>query len=242
MSFLGDVIGDFSEGPLPPVFCLGGCGLEVTRGSWTCPECLARVAKEEHSAALNKAWNTIPEGLRWSVSLTGPKVLAAVTDHDALARAREIAADLPAHPLVTLVGPQGAGKTTIACALMRAWMNRGRAMTDQPKERVRSRGTRFVRVEDILREHSSTRLGGHVESLDIARNASVLVLDEVGRGKDTFAVIADLLGERHGNRRPTILTTPHLTAETFAEFTGDGGFARRVFDDATVLRVRKGGR
>lgn len=220
-----------------PHRCFAGCGAIVQKGSDTCSACTKARIEAEHNDALRRAWSTVPELLRWA-SLSVPKMSAWVKDSAALNRAREISADQIWRPLILLTGEPGAGKTTLACALMREWMLPGARRAASHRARDRAHKARFAAAHRLVRDRAESRLGDHVVDIDLARAASLLVLDEVGRGVDTHAVIFDLLHERHDSGRPTIMTTPFKSSEDLAAAT-DGGLARRVFDDSLVIHVRK---
>lgn len=220
-----------------PRRCFAGCGAVVTRVADTCAPCAARRVAEEHEAACMRAWHTAPPVLWW-VALEHPQIRGWVRDVAARESALALVDELHSHPLVTFTGEAGAGKTTLACALLREWVSLGFGASS-PRARSMARRVRFDTAQDLIRERTETRLGEHVIGIDLAREASVLALDEVGRGMDPHGVIFSLVSERHRAGRPTIITTPHLTAKDFAEKTRDGGLTRRVFDDAKVIEVRR---
>ncbi len=221
-----------------PLRCEAGCGVEVRPGARLCAACGTKRAAAEHTEAVKKAWHTVPMSLRWA-GLDSPKLAQWVRDEAAIARVRQLAADLAGNPIVTLCGPAGAGKTTLACALLRQWVRLGASPSAPPAMRLMARRARFAAVQDLLHDRAETRLGEHVVSIDLARQASVLVLDEVGRGKDPQGVIFGLLHARHRERRPTIMTTPFASASELAADARDGGLARRVFDDGQRVDVKK---
>lgn len=218
--------------------CSGGCGAQVARRGDYCAVCTPKRLARDHADALVQAWSTVPYTLRWA-SFLDAKITSWVRDTAAVDKARELADDAEAHPFVTLLGDPGAGKTTLACAMLREWVRLGARPSSTAARRGRARRARYVSALDILRDRSESQLGQHVPSLDLAHHASVLVLDEVGRGSDPHSVIFGLVHERHRDGRPTIMTTPYLTASAFALATRDGGLARRVFDDSECIEVRK---
>lgn len=215
---------------------------QVARLGCLCPKCEAEEKDRARAVDIGKAWATVPESMRWVDlvdKVVAKKMETWVKDHDALKAAGALVHDLPAHRIVTLTGDPGAGKTTLACALLRSWIRLGARKSAKWAEYDRSRTARFDTVMDLLADRSATRLGEDVPSIDRAEKAGVLVLDEVGRGRDPHQIIFGLVHKRLRDCMPTIFTTPHRTVEELAHACGDGGLARRVFDGATVIHVRK---
>lgn len=233
MALAAGVTADDLDGPPR---CFAGCGAEVSREGKSCPACETKRLEADRAEQVRRAWGTVPQTLRWA-SLADPKLAAWCRDAAAVARVQQIAGELDVHRTVTLTGEAGAGKTTLACALLREWIRRGARKGASPADMAIARKARFAVATDLVHDRAVSRLGEHVPSIDLARQASVLVLDEVGRGKDAHGVIFGLLHERHREGRPTIITTPALTLGELAAATQDGGLARRVFSDATVVHV-----
>lgn len=221
-----------------PPRCFSGCGAVVARLAATCSACGERIRAGEHDEAVKRAWGTTPSSLHW-VHLWHPQIGTWARDSGALARTRDLAKDLGALRFVTFIGEPGSGKTTLACALLREWVRLGAKVSAPAAARHVARRVRFAAAQDLLQDRSDTRLGEHVVSIDQAASATVLVLDEVGRGKDPHGVIFSLLHERHREQKATLITTPHSDATALAAATGDGGLARRVFDDGQRVDVRK---
>lgn len=223
--------------------CFGGCGLEVERGGAECAPCVSRRLRSEHAAGLGRAWRTVPESLGWAGFAPHPQRAGGrrlsewVRSPSAVQKAHEWAKAPQEKAILTLTGKPGAGKTTLACAVMREMMRRGVAFEAPWAARAFARRSRFESAARIVSDRTETPLGEHVASLDLARAASLLVLDEVGRGLDTHKVIFSLLYQRHAHRQPTVITTPFRDTAELAAATGDGGLARRVFDDALVIQV-----
>lgn len=224
-----------------PPRCAGGCGAVVARWSSACAACDADRVAKEHAEAVEKAWSRkdggVPEKLQWA-ALDHPSFARKVRDAAARQKVRDIAARLEQRPLVTIVGPSRAGKTTLACMLLREWVRRGMADDASPRAKHMARNIRFAMAQAIIDARATTRLGEYVRDLHLAYNASVLVLDECGRGKDTHKCIFSVVFHRHSLGLPTIVTTPCLSAAALADETGDGGLAARVFDEGERVEVR----
>src|SRR5439155_8790871 len=96
-------------------------------------------------------------------------------------------------PLVTLRGGMRAGKTTLACCMLREHIRRGAKTSASPRDVWHARRARFVTTCDLLRERDETRLGDdHMPLLEACERASVLVLDELGGAPDPRGVIYGL--------------------------------------------------
>jgi hypothetical protein len=223
--------------------CFGGCGLEVSRGGGECEPCLRRRLQREHFGAIQFALETIPPTLRWAAfrphqgRANGRLLTEWVRDPSAIQQAQEWAAVPRQSGMLTLVGKSGAGKSTLAAAVMRELMRPGVLFETPYASRLHARNARFEHAFHIVGERARTSLDVPLVCLEVARNASILVLDEVGRGLDTFKLIFGMVAERHAMSRTTVMTTPFATSEEMFAATGDGALARRVFGDATVIQV-----
>ncbi len=229
-----------TAGPPKCFFCHGP---QVRRSGDLCPKCQAAADAKDRGERIRAAWATVPEELQW-VNLrkkeAREKLALWVRDAVAVESVDALSKDIVAHPTITLVGEPGSGKTTLACALLKEWIRLGASTSSTGKDFDRARTARFVSAHKILLEQKGARLGEHVVSLDLAMTAGVLVLDEVGRGKDNFGLVFDLVEHRKQSRKPTIFTTPFQTSEELHRACGDGGLARRLFDaPATVVHVKK---
>ncbi len=228
---------DLSGADGPPV-CFVCHEAVVMRTADTCSDCATKKFLDERRAALLDAWNTVPASLRGWCSLTSPKLVQWVPDRDARAAVAKVMQEPWAHRFVTFTGPAGAGKTSLACALLCETMRQG-AVPDASRGAIwTAQKARFAAAPKLIEDRAATQLGVRVDSIERARFASVLVLDEVGRGKDTHNVIFDLVYHRHAQALTTIITTPYPDEAALAH-VADGGLARRVFADATVIEVRK---
>jgi len=97
---------------------------------------------------------------------------------------------------VTLFGGAGVGKTTMAVDLAWRWFCR---------ETKPASALLFRRGTALLRE----ALAGSPNA-ERARNCPLLILDDFGHGlanRTAWAILGDILAERHAWQRPTILTT-----------------------------------
>jgi DNA replication protein DnaC len=141
---------------------------------------------------------------------------------------------------VVIVGAAGAGKTSLATALLVDRVNRSLALT--PKRSPDSSSRRspvglFTNTFEIAKARREHRLGdGEAHTVALAISARILLLDELGSESDgNNTAVAELIHARHEQDRPTIFTTP-FTAQQLAARYGDG-IARRVFENAVVIRL-----
>jgi hypothetical protein len=96
---------------------------------------------------------------------------------------------------VTLFGGPGVGKTTLAVELAWRWL----AQTPEHDTALFRRGTALLR-ETLAGSPYAER----------ARRCGLLILDDFGHGlahRTAWAMLGDILAERHAWERPTILTT-----------------------------------
>lgn len=228
---------ELSAGPR----CFGGCGTPVARLAAECPECCTARRQKEHQAGLRVSLDSIPEGMRW-VSFKELDAKRYVRDAQALATARTIPRYFRARTgpkLITLVGPPGAGKTLLATAMLRACIDMGFSCESETRDKFLARGARYYGADKLIERGKRLSFGEHFTELDIARTASVLVLDEIGHIADPLYAMFPMVDDRLQRGRPTIFTTPHADSASLAASCGDAGLARRVFDDALVIQVRK---
>jgi hypothetical protein len=209
------------------------CGVPVPRVGRECLACISARARAERAEGLNRAWSTVPETLAW-LAFDAAGVEAWVLD----VAARAAAKDAFGLPLVTLRGEPGAGKTSLACCMLREHVRRGARASSTPREIWHARRARFVTTCDLIRERDERRLGDdHLPLLEACERASILVLDDLDRASDPRRVIHGLIHARHRHGRQTIVTTA-LTREECARHH-EPGIARRLFDDGLVIEVAK---
>jgi hypothetical protein len=232
---LADLLRALEGAPTGPPICRTCGAVVVRRLGADCPPCAEAAAAAERREAITRAWKTTPDVLHW-VAFDAPGLDKWVTDATAIAAARGA---LDAR-LVTLTGPNRAGKTVIACCMFREHLRRGARKKASPRERVHARRGRFETTHTLIREREETRLGEeHMPVRDVCEHASLLVLDNLEDANDPHRVIYTLLHNRHADGRQTIVTT-WLDREQCAAVHG-GGLAGRLFEDGVVIQVRKEG-
>ncbi len=205
--------------------CPGGCGkiIRAQAAHMTCAECQIAAAIRDERAALEPALESIPFDLRWA-TLDSPALIGRV-QVDASNSPIPFARTVSRSSNVTLLGPAGAGKTSIACAILRVYL------ADRTIDLNQRKRARFAnaRVMPSLRDRP--------ELAEIER-ASVLVLDDVGGEENTATgrgMLARIISVRYEWARPTIITTAH-DQNAVRSFYGDG-IARRMFSMPTRICV-----
>lgn len=230
----GDFFGALARGEAP-AFVRCGCG-EMT----TSAPCYACSQKPEAAAAARARMSAsgIPARYRWAVDCSAAQLAARVAlapvdgmaptlrgARDAIVGARE--------PVVLLVGPSGAGKTSFAVACMRS-----------------VRRPFFCSASDLDRariEHSAGQ--GEAPIVARAMRAGVLVLDDLGQDKiSSVSAVEAVLLARHNAEAPTWITTglggTIEGVQAALDLRYNAGIARRLTEDGAALMVGfgRGGR
>ena len=218
---------------LPPegvYLCTGGCGRTVVRPG-CCPDCGAVREEGARRARIRaRIAREIPERFRWA-TLDHPLLGERITGAEG--KACRLRAVEP-RSRVVLLGEAGSGKTTLACAWLRA------CIEADPAARHR-----YIAAHDLAAP-------GYVEGvsrLELALSAEALVLDDLGAelagaGAGTgvaaqrIEAVVRLVRVRADRDLGMVVTTTH-DAQGIAGIYGDG-VARRLFEGATVVRCGKG--
>lgn len=203
------------------VQCAGGCGrktVERLHGVSRCEACEKAVADERREA---KRLRSIPEAFRWST------FAAAELPRRSSAAAVEVAKASVLLPRVVIVGPAGEGKTSLVCAMMRAWLDRGH----------NGHIAHFCPAWRLGLARSQYTLGhGEPEEVENALRAHLTVLDDAGSERQTPTnAVPDVIFERHAAARAMWVTTA-MSQEAMAARYGDG-IARRVFEGARLIEL-----
>jgi DNA replication protein DnaC len=100
--------------------------------------------------------------------------------------------------LLALLGPVGVGKSHLAVAMMRAFLNRDEQSV-------------FINQSTLLRELRATYDDSKArDPIQRCQTAGLLVLDEMGfsgGGRDEAPMIYEIFDFRYGKKKPTIITT-----------------------------------
>lgn len=181
------------------------------------------------------------------LTLDGPELASRVVSKQAIAQARmavDASLGVPGYQganRVVIVGPAGAGKTSLAAAMLRSRTER-LLPTD--------RGGFFVTALRLAMARAGWGLGdGEPPEVWRALHTPILVLDELGAEANiATSAVSEVIHERHANNLPTWVTTgqcepdggsmkfdaPHV-ASWMSKRYGDG-ISRRLLEGATVIR------
>jgi hypothetical protein len=200
-----------------------------------CRDCGEIIRVREHWMTMKYALDSIPEryrDARWGSQALYDRVpafrtLAPTPQENFVSR------------IVMIVGPTGAGKTTLACAILR-WIIESAGPDSDARLIARAERARFIDSRDVPPTRDEP---GHYKR---ACGASVLLLDDVGQEAghgEGFADMAraqkvsDLLNDRDKRERETIVTT-YGTEASWTRLYG-AGVARRFWDapDVKVIRL-----
>lgn len=183
----------------------------------TCRPCLE---KRERDQRLDRAMRTIPPAYDWA-TLESPLLAQRVATMPGAAEIRTILASMR----VVFVGPAGAGKTSLAAALLREAVKQGRE-------------GRFSHAFRLATARSRHKLGeGEAPLVEAAIGADLLLIDDLGNERRTeLSAVPDVIFERHADEAPTWVTTAFSSTE-LASMYGDG-IVRRITERAYVVKVK----
>jgi DNA replication protein DnaC len=185
----------------------------------SCPDCATAVARAE---LLAPALASIPRRFAWA-SFENPDLVARC-GADVVRTAFHARS---AHR-VALLGPSGAGKTSLAVAMLRS------VIEAATPERAHLASSRWVTAHDLARARAKYPLGqGEAPLIADALDARVLVIDELGSEVDPSGVVSELLFKRHDNDAPTWITSWLSPLEIGTKY--GGGIARRMLEEGVVL-------
>lgn len=220
--------------PVRRRFPCPGCGEDIGRNVWACDACAARAIVERRDSQLRTARESIPGDFQDCRFTTPGLAQRIAASPGAIAGAREALTGESA--LVTILGPTGEGKTTLACAMLAEVIEAGANLHCHPEVLERARTAHFGDALRLSQARQEARLGvGEPVELLRARKASVLVVDELGRDRSNDVDVIKIIHERQAAKRLTIVTTWLDQADIAAAY--DGGIARRLFQRATVFRL-----
>lgn len=219
MRSLDEILADLKEHaaclPDPSVVPCRECGREsvpVGLGEERCRRCV------EIARAIERRIGSIPGAFRWAM-FGVPALEQRTTDR---ARAQGQAAVECGR--VVLIGPAGCGKTSLAAAMMRQYL--------QNAPNYSAHFSRAWRLGLARARHS---LGdGEPPEVQAALRADLSVLDDLGSERQNATnAVPDVIFERHAEGKPLWVTTAMSQDEMSSRY-GDG-IARRVWEGARII-------
>jgi len=186
---------------------------------WDCRE------REERAARARELLEgVVPPEFAWA-SFGSPLLAQRCRfDQGVIGRAREAVGSRR----VVLVGESGVGKTSLAVAMLRAWVEK------------RGAPAHFALATDLASARARAPFGRESTEVSDAIFAPLLVLDDLGNDQDVpRSAVTEVIFKRHAEQRPIWVTT-WMGPERMAERYGDG-VARRMYEGARVLECKPRG-
>lgn len=188
-----------------------------------CQPCVLAANQERREARMAQARACIPESFA---------TFAPPADDKRRRNAGRISNGLANGMGALLCGPAGSGKTTTTVIAIRH-------VLDTFDFEVASR-IAWTSAYDLAKAPQEHRLGAQEAPLvRQAKEASILVLDELGSEQAKTTAVQEAIHERHIQGRPTIVTT-WLDMPGIQERYGDG-IARRLLERSLVIAFGNGG-
>lgn len=216
--------------PIPNDLPCRRCGTELTPGGSTCLRCGADEAEEkrlvqeasraqERQVWLNAFSELVPRRFGWA-SFEAVELRLRI----GLVQLAQRSLDAPR---LLLIGKTGIGKTSLACAMLRAWRE------------AHCRNPAFVSAPRLVAERARMPLGhGDPELLAKALRSPLLLLDDLGNEPHTaLSPIPEVVAARHDDELPIWVTT-NYEPEKLSERYGNH-MARRLLEGAKILRVKE---
>lgn len=242
-----------ARGDGPPIFfCAGGCKADVAiRGSY-CPKCADEKRREERAVFFAPARESLsPNGALDWCRVGRPEYIAGTKR--AIECAKHCADPKRAMDLIQravwkrdngnllFVGPQRIGKTNTVIAI-------GNRLLDAAERPQLTRddldflcGIRFVTGLDLARARSETSFGHEPALIRRAKNATLLILDEIGFEDDKFDphAVRDVVYHRYrmGRSSPTLVTSGCTVAELAKRY--GAAMVERLTDLGELIDLHK---
>jgi hypothetical protein len=218
--------------PARRVFRCERCGVSIGRNAWACDACIRQHLADLRSQKLAPARSSVPE--RHRTARFGTRALGEyVRASESVLRG---AMQLCSQRVVFIFGPAGAGKTSLACAMLHEVIEAGANLRCSAEVLERARGARFAECYELSMARAKHALGRDTPpELADALRASVLVLDELGREDGRNRDVEAVVSRRYRDSLPTFVTTWMTPDEIRNRY--DEGIYRRLCEGAAVISL-----
>jgi hypothetical protein len=131
------------------------------------------------------------------------------------------------------LGPTGSGKTSLMAALFHELVDLASDPDVPQRVANKARGARFMHAYELSTDNRKRAKVNPRPTLDEGRQASVLVVDDLGKDPDAFkSAVDEVLHARHACGLPTWITTGLDPGELFARYPT---LARRLVERADIF-------
>jgi DNA replication protein DnaC len=174
--------------------------------------------------------NRIPDAYRWATFTASEFKIRLAGGIPALIELTDILLRTKG-PLVTLTGPSGVGKSSVAAAYLRHVVDSA-IHSGSNADLVFAAGLQWFDSYTLEQGRDNHPWhAGEAPEWRAALGASVLVLDDVGREHKPH-VVSEILHRRHSKGRKTLLTT-YMSPQAIGE-RYDAGILRRIKDGEII--------
>ncbi len=226
--------------------CRGKCGTVISLPG-LCDPCAVALETSDQNEALSGALRSIPSEFRWAHA-DAPELglrVKALHGKSSVGSAKAVRL-ATAYRTVLIVGTAGSGKTSLACAILRAVIDAGRyparGLAFDEAKYARFYAARSLAPRD-WRESQDPDANVQGSPRGASARCRTMLIDDVGQeaGDDFKAnerskAIADVLNDRHDMGLRTIITTPFSEVQWNGMY-GDG-VTRRCWDEKRSKVIR----
>lgn len=224
---------------LSRLWVCAGCRSPIAQGRCYCETCAEIKAREWRAGWIREAIDSVPAVLRWA-RIGAAELAERVRDVSAVYQIEQAVRAPDTWPRVTILGPAGTGKSSLAAALFQAEIDDClAARRSSPLHMGLVAKSRFVSCAKLALCRRDTGLGSVPKLLTVCNEAPLLVLDDLGQlGEGAGSPVHEVIQSRYDSALRTVVTTG-LRPDQISNVYGDG-FARRLFEHALVINFWEG--
>lgn len=222
---MGEPFGEYLKRITPRFAPCTKCGVLTSGGGvpLVCWDCTQRQDRSLRAAEMLEG--VVPAAFAWSSFASPLLAQRCAGGAQAIQRARECASA----SRVILVGASGTGKTSLAVAMLRLWVE---------DQRIPAH---FALATDLASARTRATMGREAQEVTEATNSPLLLLDDLGTDGDVpRSAVTEVIFKRHAEQRPIWVTTwldPDKAAAKYGE-----GIARRLYEGAKIIDCSAGAR